>query len=104
MAQNLHEFLLRLKAIFQKRRLDRDMADELAFHQAMLQKKLVQQGLAPKDAEAQARRAFGNASRWHERLRELWQFGSLENLRRDISFSIRVLRKSPGFTFVALVS
>ena len=36
MAQNLHEFLLRLKALFHKHRLDRDMADELAFHQAML--------------------------------------------------------------------
>ena len=43
MAQNLHEFLLRLKALFLKRRMDRDMADELAFHQAMLQSKLLRQ-------------------------------------------------------------
>jgi predicted permease len=104
MAQNLHEFLLRLKAIFQKRRLDRDMADELAFHQAMLQNKLVRQGVPPAEADAQTRRAFGNASRWHERLRELWQFRSLENLGRDVSFSLRVLRKSPGFASVAVLT
>ncbi len=104
MAQNLHEFLLRLKALLQKRRLDHDMADELAFHQSMIQEKLLRQGVSKPEAEAQARRSFGNASRWHERLRELWQFRTLENLGRDIKFSIRVLRKSPGFTAVAVLT
>jgi predicted permease len=104
MAQNTHEFLLRLKALFQKRRLDRDMADELAFHQAMLQRKLLQQGVPQSELDTQTRRTFGNASRWHERLRELWQFRIVENLGRDLSFSMRVLRRSPGFTAVALLT
>jgi predicted permease len=104
MAQNLHEFLLRLRALFQKRRVDRDMAEELAFHQAMLRSKLMRQGASPAEADAATLRAFGNASRWQERLRELWQFRSLENLGRDVIFSARVLGKSPGFTAVALLT
>ncbi|HEY2470072.1 MAG TPA: ABC transporter permease [Terracidiphilus sp.] len=104
MTQRLNEFLLRLKALFLKQRLDREMADELAFHQAMLKDKLVRQGVSRNDADEVTGRRFGNATRWHERLRELWQFRWLENFKRDVGFSIRVLRKSPGFTTVAILT
>jgi len=104
MAGHLDEFLLRIKALLLKRRLDRDLADELAFHEAMLKEKLLRQGVPQSEVEVATRRRFGSSSRWHERLRELWQFRSLENLSRDISFSARVLRKSPGFTSVAILT
>jgi predicted permease len=104
MKQGTHEFLLRLKALFLKRRLDREMADELAFHQEMLKNKLIRQGIQTHEAENAAHLRFGNSDRWHERLRELWQFRWLENLRRDVTYSFRVLRKSPGFTTVAILT
>ncbi len=104
MVPNLHEFLGRIKSLFFKRRMDRDMAEELEFHQVLLREKLVRQGMAESEVEAATRRAFGNASRWHERLRELWQFQALENFLRDVSFSVRLLRKTPGFTGVALLT
>ena len=47
---------------------------------------------------------FGDGSRWQERLRELWQFRTLENFLRDLGFSLRLLRKSPGFTAIALLT
>src|SRR4249919_958758 len=104
MAGQLDEFFLRIKALFFKRRLDRDLADELAFHEAMLKEKLLRQGVPQSEVEVATRRRFGNPSRWRERLRELWQFRSLENFARDVSFSARVLRKSPGFTSVAILT
>jgi predicted permease len=104
MGQNLHEFALRIKALFLKRRMNHDMADELEFHQAMLKEKLMRQGLAPADAHVEVRRRFGRPDRWQERLRELWQFRRLENLARDLSFSLRVLRKSPGFSLIAILT
>jgi predicted permease len=101
---NLHEFLGRMKSLFCKRRRDRELAEELEFHQMLLRERLLREGIAESEIEAATRRAFGNASRWQERLRELWQFQALENFLRDVSFSMRLLRKSPGFTGVALLT
>jgi predicted permease len=104
MKQRVHAFLLRVKALFLKRRLDREMAEELAFHQALLKDKLIRQGIPESEAQQAAHLRFGDDRRWRERLHELWQFRWLENLGRDVRFSIRVLRKSPGFTAIAILT
>jgi predicted permease len=104
MAGHLDGFLLRLKALFLRRRLNRDMVDELAFHRAMLKDKLLRQGTPQNSVETATRRQFGDSNRWHERLREVWQFRSIENFARDVSYSARVLRRSPGFSLVAILT
>jgi predicted permease len=104
MAGKLHEFMGRFKSLFQKSRHDREMAEELEFHQRLLREKLLRQGVPPTQVEKTLRNTFGNPARWHERLRELWQFRTVENLLRDLTFSVRMLKKSPGFTAVALLT
>src|SRR3984885_3531443 len=104
MTSGLHEFVKRMWALFHKRRMDREMADELEFHQGLLREKLLRQGVPQRDVDWATRRTFGNASRWHERLSELWQFKALENFLRDLGFSARLLAKSPGFTAVAILT
>src|SRR5579863_126392 len=104
MAKKLHETRLRLKALFLRKRMDREMAEELDFHKEMLRAKLERLGVPQSQIDATARQRFGDSRRWHERLRELWQFGTLESVVRDLGFSIRLLSKSPGFTCVALLT
>ena len=100
----MSEFLLQVKGLFRRKRMNRDIADELAFHHEMLRAKLLREGVTEAEVEMATRLRFGNAGRWNERLRELWQLRWVENFARDVSFAARLLRKSPGFTAVALLT
>jgi len=104
MREGWHEFLLRTKALLRRRRLHREMAEELAFHQEMLRARYAREGMRETEMETEVRRRFGNAARWQERLRELWQLRWIENFLRDVRFAMRLLMKSPGFTAVALLT
>jgi predicted permease len=100
----LHTFFGRVRSLFRRRSMDREMAEELEFHQEMLRSKYLREGMPATVANRAARRRFGDARRWHERLREVWQFMWLENMVRDVRFSARLLWKSPGYTAIALVT
>lgn len=74
-----------------RRHLEEDLADEIAFHRAM----------RSRDPEAPP---FGNQTRIRESIRDAWSFGWIETVLRDVAFSIRGLRRNPGFALTAIGS
>jgi hypothetical protein len=85
----MRELLRRIWYLWNRRRLEREMAEEMAYHREQM--------------VPDRRSGFGSDLRLREDTREIWGWGWLDRLRQDLAYGARVLRNSPGFTLTAML-
>ena len=97
--------LRRLLAVFRRNQFDRDLEDELRFHEEMKAHALADaEGLSRDEARAAARRRIGNPLRLREQSREPWIFVTAETFAQDVRHARRLMRRDPAFTVTALAT
>ena len=93
-----------VRASLHREDLDRVMNDELRFHIESYAEALEGRGLSPEEARRRARAEFGNLDASKEECREALGLRLLDEFRADLRYAVRLLRRSPAFTTVAVLS
>jgi predicted permease len=93
-----------LQQLISRRREYRNLSGEIAEHLQEKVEELVASGMPRQDAEAAARRQFGNALLLEEHSREVWQWAVFDAVLRDLKYAFRQLRRNPGFTITVLLT
>ncbi|PYU80145.1 MAG: hypothetical protein DMG50_21270 [Acidobacteria bacterium] len=94
---------LRLRSIFHKKRAELDLSEELQFHLQNQIDEYVAQGMNPKEARHAALRSLGGIEQAKEECRDERKVNLIENFLQDVRFGLRLLRRSPGFSLLAIL-
>lgn len=100
----LTDLLFRVRALFNRKRMEHDLEAEVQFHLDRLTEKHMGDGLGRAQAARRARIDLGGITQIKEECRESWGVSVLETLARDVNYALRVLGKNPGFSTVVVLN
>jgi len=94
---------LRLRSIFHKNQAELDLSEELQFHLQNQIEEYVAQGMNRKEARHAAFRSLGGIEQAKEECRDARKVNVIDNFLQDLHFGLRILRRSPGFSILAIL-
>ena len=100
----MNPILRKLGWIARRSRKEAELEDELRFHLQEEAEQAEASGLPAEQAKSAARRDLGNVALLMEDTRAVWGWTHLERILQDIRYSIRMLRRNPGFAAAAILS
>src|SRR3979411_2698829 len=103
MREFLRTLLERAGALFRRRRLEEDLDEEVCSHLEMAIELNVREGMSAEDARREALRSFGGVEQTKENYRDQRGLPMIETTLQDLRFGLRMLRRSPGFSVLAIL-
>lgn len=94
----------RMRAVFARADVEAEREAEFRFHQSLEQQQRHHEGLSPEEARRAARRRFGNATAYHQEVRQMSVASRLEAFARNVRLGLRSLARSPEFTLAGVLT
>jgi predicted permease len=100
----LSKLRLRFRSLFHRAEVEEELRQELEFHLEEETRRNLERGMSPEEARRAARAAVGGLEQIKEQCRDARGLGLAEDCAKDLAHGLRLMRRNPAFTLVAVLS